>query len=95
MIGIYAIFRKEDDVCLYVGQSINVEHRVSQHFNMRHSHIDLHGGKKKYYFKIVETLYDKDREVLRDHEAYWINKLDPLLNKQKPGLLVFVRQKPT
>ena len=78
MIGIYAIFRKSDDKCMYVGESNNTEHRLHRHFK-GFTHIKV--NEKEHYGKVIETfdVYDKENQL--DREAYWIRKLNPVLNK--------------
>ena len=77
MIGIYAIFRKSDNKCMYVGQSKDVERRIIYHLKYN---TNINVDKLNYYGKIIETFdfYDKENQLNR--EAYWINELNPELN---------------
>lgn len=76
MIGIYAFYRRNDNKCLYVGQSKNLEQRT-------YAHVCPSGMfyNKDVYYKFIETFdyYDLDNQL--DREAYWINVLNPELNK--------------
>lgn len=78
MIGIYAIYRKSDDRCLYVGQSKNLEHRIYAHTCPSGMFYN-----QDVYHEFVETFdyYDKENQLNR--EAHWIDELDPELNKFK------------
>lgn len=71
MKGIYAIFKKDTNECVYVGQSKNIERRSYQHLRP--------GGKyNNHYCKTVEVISDNESlNYMRDREAYWINKLQP------------------
>ena len=80
MIGIYAIYRKSDDKCMYVGQSKRLESRINEHINgLKKSHLDLIPD--TCYGKIIEIfdMYDIEKQLNR--EAYWIDILKPELNK--------------
>ena len=75
MIGIYAIFRKSDDKCMYVGQSKDVERRKREHFG-KNSKFNV----TDHYFKVLESFESIDNETKLNREAYWINELNPELN---------------
>lgn len=80
MIGIYGIFRKSDNVCVYVGQSKNIETRIKQHLkHVTHTNYN----ETDYYGKEIEVFdyYDKEHNILR--EEYWIRKIRPLDNKNQ------------
>lgn len=76
MIGIYAIFRKSDDKCMYVGQSKNINKRLKDHICHKNSRFN----ERDYYGKVIEPFdfYDKENQLNR--EAYWIKELNPELN---------------
>lgn len=77
MIGIYAIFRKSDDKCMYVGQSKNIKQRLYAHFCDKNKRFNY----DEYYYKVVEEFDTYDRNRNLDREAYWINKLNAELNE--------------
>lgn len=82
MIGIYAIYRKSDDKCLYVGQSKNIERRINEHTKYKYnSHLNLENI--DCYGKCIEIFdfYEKENQLNR--EAYWIDLLKPELNIDK------------
>jgi hypothetical protein len=80
MIGIYAIFRKSDDKCVYVGQSKRLEFRINEHVKgLKNSHLSLLPN--TCYGIILEKFDSFDSEVQLNREAYWINKLNPELNR--------------
>ena len=64
MIGIYGIYRSGS--CVYVGQSINITKRLSEHKNV-HQH-----SKENYAYSV---LVECDRADLDGLEEYWIDKL--------------------
>lgn len=73
-IGVYAIYRKSDDKCLYVGQSKQLKRRLMyQQYKYKFNTTE-------HYHKILETFdyYDKENQLNR--EAYWIDVLNPELN---------------
>lgn len=78
MIGIYAIYRKSDDACVYVGQSKEIEKRILMHIKYRCGRFK--NITDELYYKALETFdyYDKENQLNR--EAYWINELNPELN---------------
>ena len=77
MIGIYAIFRKSDDRCMYVGESKNIERRLYMHFQ-GHTHINVNNT--EYYGKTIEEHNIDNKQYRLDREAYWINVLKPEFN---------------
>lgn len=91
MKGIYAIFRKSDDLCLYVGQSSEVENRINCHFyrKPRTPEDELHNliykNEVEYYYKILEEC---DETIRGQRERYYIELLKPIYNKSKGGEFV-------
>ena len=77
MIGIYEIFRKSDDKCMYVGQSKNIKRRIYAHFGTNGQRFNY----DEYYYKVVEEFDTYDRNRNLDREAYWINELNAELNE--------------
>lgn len=75
MIGIYAFFRRNNNKCLYVGQSKNLEHRTRAHMCPSGMFYN-----KDVYYEFVETFDYYDLENQLNREAYWINVLNPELN---------------
>lgn len=78
MIGIYGIFRKSDDKCMYVGESIDVDRRIYDH--LRGNSINTNFNKTEYYGKTLETHDVDDKQYRLDREAYFIKTLNPELN---------------
>ena len=80
MIGIYAIFRKSDDKCMYVGQSNNIQKRIKEHLKYN---TNTNFNVEEYYGKEIETFdfYDKENQLNR--EAYWINELNAECNNTR------------
>ena len=78
MIGIYAIFRKSDDKCMYVGQSECIERRIGQHLT-NNTHIDVNS--EEYYGKPIEIHNIDDKKYRIEREKFWIHELNPELNK--------------
>ena len=82
MIGIYAIYRKSDDKCMYVGESKDIERRLYHHFS-GHTHINV--NKTEYYGKPIELHDTDDRKIRMSREVFWINELNPELNQIRDG----------
>ena len=78
MKGIYAIYRKSDDKCMYVGQSTDIEARINNHLSTKFN-------KDDYYHKVLEEDNNFSQYDLHNKETYWISELKPLLNKNKIG----------
>ena len=76
MIGIYAFYRRNDNKCLYVGQSKNLEYRTRAHMCPSGMFYN-----QDVYYEFVETFDYYDLENQLNREAYWINVLNPELNK--------------
>lgn len=81
MIGIYAIYRKSDDRCMYVGQSNRVEGRIYDHLRGHSKNTDFNDV--DYYGKILQTFKNDDKEERLNIEAEWITELNPECNKIK------------
>jgi group I intron endonuclease len=80
-IGIYAIFRKSDDKCMYIGQSKQCENRMYHHLN-GYSNTPIE-NKDDYYTDIIEK-HGFDSNVFRlEREAFWINVFEPEWNIDK------------
>lgn len=75
MIGIYGIFRKSDDKCVYVGESKNIKNRWNCHCSTQGIF-----NCDEFYLKILEQYDVDDKEYRLNREAYWINELNPELN---------------
>ena len=84
MIGIYGIYRKSDDSCVYVGQSKHIKLRVCQHFTPKGKY-----NNTEYYYKILENCEGLERQELLNRETYWIDTLSPCDNKQKSGVMFY------
>ncbi len=82
MIGVYAIFRKADDKCMYIGESKNIEQRLYHHF-VGNTHI--HINKTDYYARVIEEHENDDKKYRMDREVFWINKFKPELNQITDG----------
>lgn len=94
MKGVYAIFRKSDDLCLYVGQSSEIENRIKCHFYRKPRNVNdtlhnlIYKDEDNYYYKVLEEC---DESTRAQRERYYIEQLKPLYNKSKGG--DFVRDK--
>lgn len=75
MIVIYAIYRKSNDECVYVGQSKNIEVRCATHLKNKEKFND-----DGYFYECLESFDFYDLNMLLDREAYWINKMEPTFN---------------
>lgn len=77
MIGVYGIYRRSDNVCVYVGQSKNIEKRTREHlrYSVHHNFNEI-----DYYAKEIEIFDNYDKEELLKREGYWIRTLDPEYN---------------
>jgi len=82
MIGIYAIFRKSDDKCVYVGESKDITRRIGQHLT-NNTHIDVNS--EEYYGKPIEIHETDDKKYRMEREVYWINELNPEFNEIRDG----------
>lgn len=82
MIGVYAIFRKIDDRCMYVGESKHLERRIKAHLDGKTKNLF---NKEEYYCKILETHDIDDHKYRLQREVYWINELNPELNIIRDG----------
>ena len=82
MIGIYAIFRKSDDKCMYVGESRNIEQRIYHHLT-GNSHINVCAD--THYGKPIEIHETNNKKYRLEREIYWISVLNPELNQIRDG----------
>lgn len=78
MIGIYGIFRKSDDKCMYVGQSKNVNERIKQHLSGKSPN---KFNSEEHYGEMIEEHMLDYKQFRLEREAYWINELNPEFNK--------------
>lgn len=76
MIGIYGIFRKSDDKCMYVGQSKDINGRIKHHLNRANSPFNS----DEYYGEMIEQHFIDNKQYRLDREAYWINELNAEMN---------------
>ena len=75
-IGIYRIFHRRTNQS-YIGQSIQIEERIRQHFSNSGASLFRQGSKfamiKRFDWEILEEC---DRKSLNERERYWIGKLN-------------------
>lgn len=79
MIGIYKITNKDTGE-VYIGQSTNVENRISEHKQKRTQTIDNYInvlGVEHFSFEVLEECLQED---LDDKEKYYINQYDSINN---------------
>lgn len=79
MKGIYGIFRKSDDKCMYVGQSADIDGRIRAHLNGSSTNTSF--DKENFYGDVIEEHMINDKQFRLERESYWINELNPELNK--------------
>jgi len=72
--GVYGIF--ENGVCLYVGESSQINHRLSDH-KSRNPYLSNHPA---YVMGIIEETPNH-----KEREQYWINVFQPLYNLRLQG----------
>lgn len=77
MIGIYGIFRKSDDKCMYVGESKDVRTRIKHHLWGNTKNLF---NKEEYYGDVIEEHMINNKQFRLEREAYWIEQLKPELN---------------
>lgn len=87
MKGVYAIFKKDTNECIYVGQSKCIEGRIKRHFNRRPMsdkdwHNVIYKNEQEYYYKVLEEC---DASIRGERERYYISVLKPKFNKSKGG----------
>lgn len=87
MKGVYAIFRNSDNVCIYVGQSKQIESRIKRHFNRKPDndedwHNIIHKKEKDYHYIVLKECDENTRGYW---EKYYIAELKPLYNKTSGG----------
>lgn len=102
MIGVYEIINNINKK-IYVGQSINIQKRISDHWHIQdgspiHRAITKY-GRENFSYRILEECSE---EQLDEREAYWINKENSMVpngynilpgGTPKPGLIPEVREK--
>jgi hypothetical protein len=72
-------FMKDDkDNILYIGKTTNLKTRISQHFNKEECEI----RKWKQEVKCIELLYFDNPIDMSIYEIYYINKYNPIYNKE-------------
>lgn len=94
-VGIYGIFNSDNNDCLYVGSSSNIEYRWKQHIRLlksgSHSCTDFanwYSNVEKNYlldFRILEKCEDNDisKNIL---EIFWFKKLSPKYYGKEPSI---------
>lgn len=88
MTGIYKITYNKDGRC-YIGQSINIEHRLKEHKNCEGQSY-IHNAIKKYGLSnfTFEVIEECSRQELDEKECYWIkfyNSYENGFNQTKGG----------
>lgn len=91
MKGIYAIYKKDTNECLYVGQSKCIEKRVHRHFHRKPISINdwhniIYNNDHDYYYKVLEEC---DADIRGEREKYYISELKPIYNIGKGGEFVW------
>lgn len=95
-IGVYGIFDKETDECLYVGMSKNLERRWKDHLKLlkskKHKRKDFvewyhdNGANPEILdFRILEEC-DNDNDILNTLEIKWFNRLKPKYFGKRPSV---------
>lgn len=95
-IGIYGIFDRETDDCLYIGMSKNLERRWKDHLKLLKSKNHKRQDFVEWYhanggipdlldFRVLEECED-DNNVLNSLEIKWFNKMKPKYFGKKPSL---------
>lgn len=82
MIGIYGIFRKSDNKCVYVGESKDIDTRIKYHLSGR-SNTPFNSD--EYYGEMLEQHFINDKKYRLIRETYWINELNAELNIIRDG----------
>lgn len=94
--GIYRGFNRDDATC-YIGQSTNMAHRARAHRREakagRHVNVNLQKALRAdtLSFECLERIYacefgDRLQEVLLRREAWWMDRLRPVMNIEGPRL---------
>lgn len=78
MVGIYGIFRRSDDKCMYVGESKDINGRIKAHLDGKTRNLF---NKNEFYGEMIEQHFIDDKNYRLDREAYWIEQLNPELNE--------------
>ena len=80
-VGVYRVFHKRTKRS-YIGQSIQINERIKQHFSNSGASRFLQGSARAMQERFAwEILEECDRESLRERENYWIEKF----NSKKPN----------
>lgn len=87
MKGIYAIYKRDTNECLYVGQSKCIEKRVHRHFHRKPLSVNdwhniIYNNEHDYYYKVLEEC---DADIRGERERYYIAELKPIYNVFKGG----------
>ena len=73
--GIYAYFNEKEQL-LYIGQSVNMQNRLKQHFRRGSLNVNGHDSEfkdeSKWSFYVLEYINRNDKQKLDNREAYWI-----------------------
>lgn len=89
---IYGIYDRKNNICLYIGQTVNARKRWRDHMNAlkTHSHIeefnewfDEH-GERDVDFRILEELEECNSHVLNKLERKWFDIEHPLFYREIP-----------
>jgi len=79
--GVYAIFK--DDICLYVGQSINLASRIATHLKGKYetsTELYLWNVENIGFSDFYERSKDSQKIILDNCEKYLMSKLKPIEN---------------
>lgn len=79
--GVYAIFK--DDICLYVGQSINMASRIATHLKGKYetsTELYLWNVENIGFSDFYERSKDSQKIILDNCEKYLMSKLKPIEN---------------
>ena len=79
-----------NDVCVYVGQSINLKSRKASHLRKLRKNVHYNKYLQRLYNKYKETfvfskLEECSPDLLTEREMYWIEELKPKCNMQIPS----------
>lgn len=74
---IYFMLNEKNEI-IYIGKTTNIKARLSQHF----SKIELELNKWKHDINYIKLIYFDNPVDMSIYEIYWINKYNPIHNKQ-------------